>query len=83
MIEGNKMDFITYTNDRANLCDALERLIDRHGVATVCDALGGICYDKAEHIRTNWQDRALASKWSRLAAKFHAVEVWVRKVGPQ
>lgn len=41
----------------------LERLIDAEGVASVLDALSGLCGLKAEHVRTSWQDEAQAAWW--------------------
>jgi hypothetical protein len=43
----------------------LEQIIDKHGLAHVLQALEQVCYEKAEHIRTNWQDRDLALRWER------------------
>ena len=44
---------------------ALEALVDAHGLTEVVDVLVQICYDKAEHIRTNWQDQKLAQTWDQ------------------
>lgn len=41
----------------------VEQLIDRCGLATVVGALALICAEKAEHVRTNWQDKELAAAW--------------------
>jgi hypothetical protein len=43
----------------------LEELVDKHGLRAVVDALAGVCADKAEHVRTNWQDQALARAWDK------------------
>lgn len=43
--------------------DALESLIDSTSVVAVMQALSEICGEKAEHIRTNWQDAKLAREW--------------------
>jgi hypothetical protein len=45
----------------------LEGLIDRYGLAAVILALAGICWGKAEHIDTTWQDRDLSRAWQRAA----------------
>ena len=42
------------------LDDVLARLVDAHGLHKVCTALMVICYGKAEHPATNWQDRITA-----------------------
>jgi hypothetical protein len=49
----------------------LETLVDRHGLATVLNALQGVCRLKANHIRENWpatNSEGLAKVWIRLEA---------------
>jgi hypothetical protein len=46
---------------------ALEGLIDRYGLAAVVLALAGICWGKAEHVESNWQDADLSRAWQRAA----------------
>jgi hypothetical protein len=41
----------------------LESLIDSLGLEQVLTAMATVCYDKAEHIRANWQDNATAGVW--------------------
>jgi hypothetical protein len=41
----------------------LERLIDTGGLKPVLEALSDIAAEKAEHIRTNWQDKHTARYW--------------------
>ena len=48
---------------------ALETMVDKVGLRNVVYALAHICDAKAEHIRTNWQDHALAKKWENDAVK--------------
>jgi hypothetical protein len=43
--------------------DALEDLVDQASLHDVLDALSTICYEKADHVRTTWQDIALARLW--------------------
>lgn len=43
--------------------DTLEALIDSNTLASVVNALARICEEKAEHIRSNWQDGAMAKGW--------------------
>lgn len=47
------------------LNDQLEGLIDSHGLAAVIETIGDICFEKAAHIRENWQDHALADVWHK------------------
>lgn len=44
--------------------DTLESLIDTTSLSSVVMALSDICHEKAEHIRTAWQDRATAYPWN-------------------
>lgn len=45
----------------------LELMVDRYSVAEVLEALASICREKADHIRTNWQDNATAKEWDKRA----------------
>jgi hypothetical protein len=49
----------------------LERLIDTIGLPAVLRLLGEICYEKSEHVATNWQDKALADCWSSAGDAVH------------
>lgn len=51
-------DYLTAT-DRAEL----EGLIDRVGLHAVVGAIADICGEKAEHLRTYWQDNNSAHAW--------------------
>jgi SHS2 domain-containing protein len=44
--------------------ETLERMIDQNGLTHVVNTLSVICAEKAEHLRINWQDKALAKIWS-------------------
>jgi hypothetical protein len=54
------------------LDDVLSRLVDAHGLHKVCTALMVICYGKAEHPATNWQDRITARQWENAAKAMDA-----------
>tara|TARA_R110002073_G_scaffold327139_1_gene507566 strand:+ start:479 stop:769 length:291 start_codon:yes stop_codon:yes gene_type:complete len=41
----------------------LESMIDRLGMSEIMLLLVHICDEKAEHIRSNWQDEGLAKRW--------------------
>jgi hypothetical protein len=45
--------------------DTLEHYVDRYGLRSTLDALACICTDKAEHIRSNWQDQTTARPWEK------------------
>lgn len=44
---------------------ALEALIDAVGLHSVLNAVAVTCNEKAEHVRSNWQDNVLALRWDR------------------
>ena len=48
---------------------ALEQLIDTTTLHAVLAALEDICGEKADHLRTNWQDQATARLWERTARR--------------
>lgn len=41
----------------------LEALVDRMSLSVVLEALAEICHEKAEHLRSEWQDSMTASWW--------------------
>ncbi len=49
------------------LVGALEGISDGVGFASVLDALATLASEKAEHLASNWQDRAAAKAWERVA----------------
>jgi hypothetical protein len=57
--------------DIENATETLEALIDRHGLLHIVTALDLICTEKADHLRTNWQDRAAAKAWDRAANRLY------------
>ena len=44
----------------------LEELIDKESLSTVLDTLASICFGKAEHLATNWQDTESAKAWTKI-----------------
>ena len=61
--------------DDLQRCTELESIIDRDGLAEVLDRLVTICTLKADHIRTNWQDRYTAQPWDILATSLERSHV--------
>jgi hypothetical protein len=45
--------------------ETLEALVDKHSLAYVLELLGRVCHEKAEHLRSNWQDDVSAREWDR------------------
>ena len=55
------------------LCDTLESLVDRNTLSVVLQALANVCDAKADHVEANWQDKALARNWTRMAKHFDRI----------
>lgn len=55
--------------------DALESLIDAYGVREVMQELATLCFEKSEHIQSNWQDKLLASVWAQRGHKINALQL--------
>lgn len=53
----------------ADTSETLEWLVDRDGLAGVLEALQGVCRDKADHLRSAWQDMGGAALWERAARR--------------
>jgi hypothetical protein len=52
--------------------ETLEELIDKHGLLHVLTGLVLVCGEKADHLRTNWQDLSTARTWDRDAKTIEA-----------
>lgn len=60
-----------------SVCEALETLVDKHGLLHVATALEMICDEKAAFIETNWQDKTTARVWTKAA--YH-LGIFVRRI---
>jgi hypothetical protein len=56
-----------YFEEGSEAMIALEAMVDHATIRNVAYALAHICWDKADHVRSNWQDEALAKDWERNA----------------
>jgi hypothetical protein len=63
------------------LANTLETLIDKHGLAAVLSAMSEVCAEKAEHIRSNWQDRATAKPWDEVSNTFDDLQGRAMRLG--
>jgi hypothetical protein len=63
-----------------NLAEQLEEIIDSHGITNVLEAIEQVCYEKAEHVQSNWQDRPLAKAWEKVATKLGVAIVASRNI---
>lgn len=53
--------------------DDIEDLIDKYGLEGICDAISHICGEKADHVRSTWQDEPMAKAWEKNAKLFDAL----------
>lgn len=51
----------------------LEQIIDASNLSNVLEMIAGICYAKADHIQTNWQDGPLALAWETAGDKVNGL----------
>lgn len=51
----------------------LEDMLDQYGLREIVNALSQISYEKAEHLRTNWQDESTAKEWDKTAVYLERV----------
>jgi len=58
----------------------IEQYIDKHGLTAVLEHIEGICYDKADHLATNWQDANSAFIWIKHAESIQKAVVAIRRV---
>ena len=59
---------------------ALEAMVDAAGLRNVVWALASICWDKAEHVQSAWQDDQLARDWNANAAMLNRFAEKLRSV---
>lgn len=52
-----------------DLQNEIETLIDKHGVGNLLNSMANVCFEKAIHIRENWQDVSLAKDWDKNGQK--------------
>lgn len=53
--------------------DALEAMVDKHGLYEVLVAMAVVCGDKADHVQWNYQDVNLARKWNSVHNKLQTL----------
>ncbi len=46
-----------------DITEDLEAMVDKHGLTHVLVGLACVCFEKGEHLRVNWQDKATAKVW--------------------
>ena len=53
--------------------ETLEKLIDAYSLEEILDAIANICYEKAQHLRSAWQDPESAKTWEQDGKKIEQV----------
>ena len=61
------------TMTQQKLIEMLEPLVDATSAGDVILALARTCNEKAEHLRSNWQDERSAKVWDALASKLDKI----------
>lgn len=62
--------------------DTLEMdYVDKFTLADTLEALGLICWEKAEHLISNWQDTYTARPWQQMGAQLDTLSVRARNKG--
>jgi len=56
-------------NANAAPAPTLEQLVDALGLDQVLEHLSALCVAKADHLATNWQDKAGADAWTKAASR--------------
>lgn len=59
--------------------DTLESLLDQTSIQQVVLMLARICNEKADHVRSNWQDDGLAKAWEKNASLLGSLESKLRR----
>jgi len=54
--------------------ETLENTVNKMGIKTVIRTLEDICHEKAEHMRTNWQDDNLAYIWGNIGCRLNKID---------
>jgi hypothetical protein len=54
--------------------DKIEDIIDDIGIVGVIKSISSVCYEKAEHLESNWQDKESAKNWIKIAKIFDSLE---------
>lgn len=50
---------------QSDLEKELEKLVDATGLQSIVEGLSRICHEKAEHIRSSYNDKPLARLWEK------------------
>jgi hypothetical protein len=45
----------------------IEKMIDGNSLVEILEIVSHVCTEKADHVRTNWQDEDLSNAWGQAA----------------
>ena len=62
------------------LQEALEMLVDKHGIGTVTQQLSEICGLKAEHLLSNWGERTAAREWQKAGKRLEKAGDYITEI---
>lgn len=65
----------------AELMAKVEGLIDSAGIDRFVEAFMRICFEKADHIRSSYDDRQLANAWDRIGNRIGTLLHAIAKEG--
>lgn len=63
---------MSMVKERIDLAEKLEAMVDKHGLAHVLCGLELVCLEKAEHLRSNWQDFTTDKAWDAASRACYA-----------
>lgn len=67
-------------NNHKDAQDQIESFIDSFGLSAVLEMIAQICYEKGDHLRSNWQDERTAKVWDRDGRKIDTVAAKVQSL---
>ena len=59
--------------------EQVEAIVDQCTLLDTVAALELMCYEKAEHLRANWQDEAGAKQWEKAAKALYTANLTIVK----
>jgi len=55
--------------------DLIERCIDANNLQETLQMISSVCWEKASHVLSNWQDKELAGRWEKAAKAVESLSV--------
>ena len=64
-------DIVIFSHDSEKEKYELEQIIDKIGIPKICFLIADVCNEKADHVRSNWQDNNISKIWEHDANMFN------------